>query len=507
MKTLSNLVREKFDPLKSSYTIEQLNNEAKYSFSEIHEKIKYTSQQLKSRYGIQNRLIGLAMSSSADLITSDLAILLNGGISLPVPLEFTDDQIEALLKNADYVIVNDDKTATRLKNLIPNIGIITPNGDIYQQTEPSILNKYRWKNMAENGVIKIIHTSGTTSSPKGVMITDSGLGQLISILLEAHKHIGKIRYLSLVPFSLLIEQVLGLYLPFLSGGSTYLLPFNVPPFGSQLGSVEKYIDLLASCDSNLLFLPPKLIEEIEKRIQGSQAKALDIFSDEIPHILTGGAKIDCQVLKRLESMGISVYEAYGLSENSSIVSMNTIDHQVLCSQGKVLPNIKFRFVDNELQITGPALSPGYVSTDDTALKMTIDGFLHTGDLGYVDKNNFLHITGRKKHVIILSNSRNISAEWAENIFKQSTKINDIVIFGEGKDSLSAIIIPEMPNTSQDDVAKEVSIYNKHLPSFAEVTDYLLISDAENFRNHYYTVTGRPKRKLIEKYFEENYKST
>jgi long-subunit acyl-CoA synthetase (AMP-forming) len=437
-------------------------------------------------------LVGIAMSSGRHWVLSDLAIMLYGGVALPVPLEFSDEQIRNLLQHADICLVESPDTSTRIRKLLPDTPVYNVKERVWHgDLSPAAGNKVE---MVPN-IIKVIHTSGTTSTPKGVLINDEGLGALIESLLASTLHIGEINYCSLVPFSLLIEQVLAIYLPLLSGGSVTLKPANVPDFSVKMGHIDDYIAHICRANCNCLFLPPLLLEKINQLLDEDKARIAP-FLERSPHILTGGAKVSSTLLSELEYKGVRVYEGYGLSENSSVVSLNTPGARKLGTAGKLLPHVQAKFHDGELLIKSTSLCSGYLGTDSSSCQFDEQGFMHTGDIGKMDDQGFLHIGGRKKNIIVLSNSRNICPEWVEQIYKMDASFDEIVVVGEGKEFPSAVVFTDDQHISPMEISASFAKHHHKLPSYSQVAKFYIIH-TEGWRERYFTVTGRPKRGLIE----------
>lgn len=456
-----------------------------HTLHELRENVLVLARHLEQAFGPCDGLIfGIAMRSSYEWVAVMLALAQVKAVLLPVPLEFSDDQIGSLLGKASAVFVAADQAEHRLASLLPQTPRLRPG------------NHASWRKGApgervEANLFGIIHTSGTTSKPKGVKILDRALGTLVSNVLKRVPD-GPLHYLSIVPMSLLIEQVLGVFLPLLSGGSLTLMPAHVPEYGARSGNARTYLELIRRADPNFLYLPPKLLEEADALMtEESQSSSLG----KGVHIITGGAKIPVPVLQSLEDRGVQVYEAYGLSENSSIISMNHPGHRRHGSAGTFLDGIVPRWKDGELLVHTPTLCAGYYNSDDTSCELT-DGYLHTGDLAEM-RDGYLYITGRKKHVIILSTARNISPEWVESIYKESAFIDDLIVMGEGREQPAAVVLSRYPI---DLVRAEMTRLDAKLAEFARVEKVLLIDRIDQFRRDYYTVTGRPRRQLIEDLF-------
>jgi len=463
-----------------------------HDLHELRRDVRRLANTLEQHMGdCKRRVFGIAMRSSYEWVYTLLAVQQVGAVLLPVPLEFSDDQIGSLLGKAAAVLVRDTASAERLDAILPGKQIVVPDRLILHVIDGTSHSTDR---LIADGIVSIIHTSGTTSKPKGVMIRDDAIGLLVDSVMKRLPQ-QPLHYFSIVPMSLLIEQVLGIFIPLLSGGTLTLMPKGMPEYGAACGNARQYLEMIAINEPNFLYLPPKLLEETVALLEHRSVERL--FGAQLPHVITGGAKIPLTVLQQLQTRGLNVFEAYGLSENSSIISMNSPTERRIGSVGKLLDGIEPRLVDGELLVRTPTLCAGYYNTDDTACDMS-DGYLHTGDIAHF-QDGFLYITGRRKHVIILSTARNISPEWVESVYKESTLVEDIIVMGEGRDELCAIVLSGAARAS---VLSEMSRLEHRLATFAQVRRVHVINDISSFRQQFYTVTGRPRRAEIEACFAD-----
>ncbi len=433
-----------------------------------------------------NTIIGIAMRSSYDWVKTFLAALKFGAVILPVPLDFTDEQISSLLGKASLVITNDHLVQERIAKILPSKQIFNSCG------MPLNRNPIQSASTIPEDIIAIIHTSGTTSSPKGVMIRDEGLGILVESLFTRVPS-KPLSYLSVVPMSLLIEQVLGIVMPLLSGGHTVFMPKAFPEFGQGVQQAEQYIALFKDAKPNFGYLPPELLSCLSKQLDIKDK--ISLLGPNDPHFITGGTNVPEALLLDLQEKNIKVFEGYGLSENSSVVSLNYPDNNRIGSVGKPLPSNSCRIENGELIVKSSTLCAGYYSLDETSCDIIKDE-LHTGDLAEI-KDEFIYIKGRKKHVIILANARNVSPEWVEKSYKKLPSVDDLVVIGDGKNHLSAIIFTKKGISS---IQQEQTVINEMLPEFAQVKDCILVNDYDAFREKFYTVTGRPMREKIASFF-------
>jgi long-subunit acyl-CoA synthetase (AMP-forming) len=456
---------------------------------------KLTDMLVNTLSGLDRKaIIGIAINANVSWVVANFASILAGAATLPVPTEFSDTQLEGLLHKADVCLVDCSEMTERITRIFPDKPILSVT-DLYWDAP---YRENRDPVYIDDNIVSIIHTSGTTSNPKGVLIRDEGIAVLIDSLFDALGYIGNIHYFSIVPFSLLIEQVLAVYLPLFSGGSLILKPQHLPDFSSQSGLAKKYLLNIRKSQANCVFLPPKLVEELGAMAESDTFSVIELFGETIPHLLTGGAKVSTKFLHILDKKGVRIYEGYGLSENSSVVSLNTPGEQKIGSAGRPLPHVRTKFVDNELYISGDSLCAGYLGTDSSACVLDEEGFLATGDIGCLDSEGYLQISGRKKNIIILSNTRNICPEWVEQIYKSGGSIDDIVVYGDGRETLSAIVFMDDHTLDKTAIKDVLTQQNHHLPSFSQVKDFIVLVGQE-WRDKFFTVTGRPKRQLIETY--------
>ena len=469
--------------------IKEMNGRS-YTLYELRNDVNRLASALEERVGrCERKVFGIAMRSCYEWVYTLLAIQKVGGVLLPVPIEFSDDQIESLLGKASAVFVSDEKTKSRMAHILPSKPCFIPAQLVTGQTHEAW--SHEDERLAE-GIVSVIHTSGTTSKPKGVLIRDEAVGLLVDNVMKRLPQ-QPLHYFSIVPMSLLIEQVLGVFIPILSGGTLTLMPKGIAEYGSASGNARHYLELIAPNEPNFLYLPPKLLEEANLLLETHTREQL--FGNNQPHIITGGAKIPASVLHELDAKGVQVFEAYGLSENSSIISLNSPAERQLGSAGKLLDGIEPKFVDGELLVKTPTLCAGYYNSDDTSCDLS-DGYLHTGDIADL-RDGFLYITGRKKHVIILSTARNISPEWVENVYKESPLIDDMIVMGEGKDEPCALVLS---SADAPTVRAEMAKLEHRLADFARIDRIQVINDISDFREQFYTVTGRPRRAEIEARF-------
>jgi long-chain acyl-CoA synthetase len=208
-----------------------------------------------------------------------------------------------------------------------------------------------------------------------------------------------------------------------------------------------------------------------------EAIAKQVLGENLEYIFSGGAHLDPFYIELFDSYGIKVCEGYGMSECSPTISTNGENGNRPGSVGKLLANMQVRFVDGEIQVKGSNVMKGYYKMPKETEEAFSDGWLRTGDLGRMDEDGYLYITGRLKNLIILSNGENISPEEVENELLSNKLVGEVVIAGEDN-GLAARIFPdaevvEAEEISSEEVAKQLQeildAYNKTQPTYRAIT--------------------------------------
>jgi long-subunit acyl-CoA synthetase (AMP-forming) len=477
-----------------------------YSYGEVARAAGALAGALGARAQTGTR-VGLLCGNSPEWVVADLALLACGLVEIPVPLAFTAAQAAGMLASAD-VCIADAAGLRRLEQwagaavlaagceIVPvDIDELLVAGDPVARPDPQPL---------PDGVCKIVHTSGTTSQPKGVLIRRRGLEALLESL-ERHVPAGTFdRYLSLVPFSLLIEQVSGVYMVARAGGTIVLLPPSAPLLGTAAGAARSALPHVRAARPSALVVPPVMVESFATALaeHGEAATAAErcmlLFGRPTPAFLAcGGAPVAPEILSSLQSDGIAVYEGYGLSENSSVVAWNTPDARRIGSVGRPLDHVRTRLAqDGELLVSSTSLFAGYTVDDPSACVLDDDGWLHTGDYAQIDDDGYVHIRGRKKNVIITSAGRNVSPEWTEARYKTLGCVAEAVVFGDGLDCLYGLFVVDQ-SLSLHSAAEQIADFGRtQLSEIERVHQAHIVHVADELHATYFTVTGRPIRDRI-----------
>ncbi|WP_035841451.1 AMP-binding protein [Kitasatospora azatica] len=444
--------------------------------------------------------VGVICGNTPEYVVADLALLALRVTEIPVPLAFSREQAAGLLETAELCLV-DAQGAARLAEWGPQV---LPEGCPVVEVTASQLggdvgdSAYLVPQGAEDWICKIIHTSGTTSRPKGVRIRAHGIGALIDSLHTVMPPNAFARYLSFVPFSLLIEQVTGLYLVLLDGGCLTLLPPAAALVGTSAGAVEAALPQLAAARPTAVVATPALVAALAEaaRQAGPEPWRTLFGTDAAPLVCCGGAPVHPDTLRELALAGIDVYEGYGLSENSSVVSWNTPGARRIGTVGQPLPHVRVRLgEDGELLVNSSSLFAGYTREDPSSCEL-VDGWLHTGDLATIDADGFVTITGRKKNIIITAAGRNIAPEWVEAQYLRLPFVRAVAVVGNDLTELHGLFVIDPAIDPQDARAAIAAHGAEHLSAVERVAAIHLLSAEEQDWRRFFTVTGRPVRAAI-----------
>ncbi|WP_312418783.1 long-chain fatty acid--CoA ligase [Epilithonimonas sp.] len=542
------------------------------------EHIRITNQMSRAllKYGIKkgDRIALITSTNRVEWCFFDQAALQIGAVTVPIYPSISSEDCVYNVENSGskICIVSDEKLFDKINTIKSQLPELK---DIF--TFDDVKNAKNWKELLESGketdnqqevesikdsiseddLVSIIYTSGTTGKPKGVMLTHKNI---VSDVLGCEDRVphkdSKNKALSFLPLCHVYERMI-IYLFTMNGISIYFAESN-----------EKLSENLKEIKPQYMTVVPRMVEKVYDAIykRGTEAGGLKskIFlwsikvaekykiggSKSLAHIIAdklvfskwreglGGNIItlvsgSAALSKRLNTMfhaaGIPILEGYGLTETSPVIAVNSLEHTKIGSVGRPIKNIDVKIQeDGEITVKGPTVTQGYYKDEEqTKEAFTEDGYFKTGDIGILDKDNFLFITDRKKEMFKTSGGKYVAPQVIENLAKASQFIEQIMVVGDGEKMPTALVQPDFEyaktwfsknninvGTSLEDIAnsnelkaeieKEISKINVHLGKWEQVKKIELTPEIWTENNGLLTPTLKLKRKAVKEHFIKLY---
>ena len=567
---------------KEVYFYKKSNNWKGLTGRDIRNMVSKISLSLYSNdIKYQNR-VAILSNTSYKWALCDYGIICMGGVTTTVYPSLMPNQIKYILNDSGsrLIFVEDQMQLEKIKSIFESCKklekiVVMDNSDESNDKYVQNLNTFlidsekvedvKFEDMIhksnESDLVTLIYTSGTTGVPKGVMLSNKNLLSNIYGVSKVQKDISNEKFLSFLPLSHVLERMAGHFYPMFCNSQIYysegmekvaenmaeISPtavVSVPRFfekmynavinGVKGGSkikrklfwwaikVGKDYVALNNSEYKIPYLL-KLKHSLADKIIYSKIKAK--IGGKIKFFISGGAPLSSDVAEFFASLDVTILEGYGLTETSPVLTSNTPGTVKFGSVGKPLENVEIKIAsDNEILAKGPNIMMGYYNNKE-ATKEVIDenGWLHTGDIGEIDKEGYLKITDRKKSIIVTSGGKNIAPAPLENALLGSQYIEQVLVLGDKRNFLSCLIVPNFDNvkdyllsigkeaTSNDaiiDYPDIIELFDKELinamdefPSFERVKKFSLLPRQFMIEKGEMT----PKMSIVRKVVEENFK--
>ena len=489
-------------------------------------------------HGLAGGRIVMIGETHPTYLATYIATVATGGVIIPMDKELAPDQVEAFIKlaEADAVVYTagmnqrfrfNEEAYSFLRLRVPVSPLegyeksenLVSYADMLADGRAAIEagnRSYVEREFAMDECAILLFTSGTTGTSKGVMLSHGNVIAALNSATHTMPYDDKCTFVSVLPVHHTYEMLCGQLGVLAIGGSMFIND-----------SIKHVLKNFATYKPNTLVLVPLFVETLHKRIwekirqRGMEKKVrfamklaesmlnvgIDIrkklfseiteaFGGNLTSIVCGGAPINPKILKDLYLFGITVFEGYGITECSPLVAVNSA--RVLRPRSVGAPvfgcEVKIDFEGSEeaptdsprtgeILVKGPNVMLGYYKNEEaTAAVFTEDGFFRTGDIGYLGKDNYIYITGRKKNVIILSNGKNVFPEELEEYLSEIPYVKESVVIGRKQNgaevAITAIVVPDIqhpdldgktPSQVYDLVHDAVMAVNKGLPTFKHIT--------------------------------------
>ena len=537
------------------------------SWAQTYKVINNLANYLKS-IGIKNDARVLLVSENRpEWQISDIAIMAADGVTVPAYITITSQDYEYIVNHSEsmVVIVSSqslfEKVANAINKLKKTIHVIII--DDFETEASDFIKLHNWadiqkevnkeaidlielesKRKVRTDLSCIIYTSGTSGSPKGVMLSHGSILHncegAYKILKPALEHIEDVLFLSWLPLSHSYEHTLQFYNLY-SGNQIYYAE-----------GIDKLLQNLAEVKPHLMSAVPRFYENLLQKISSQMSKESKIkqkffydtialgrehyengklpiyksiynkilsklvrkkignrFGGRLVGLISGGAALNYEVGISLYSLGIPIYQGYGQTESGPVISVNYPGNNKINTVGPLLPNTKVKISDDgEILVIGENVMNGYFR-DKNATDAAFDGeWLKTGDVGEFDNDNYLLITDRMKDIIVNSGGDNISPTKIESLLIMEEGISQAMVFGDGEKYLVAIIVTDMDINDNKEKTKaiidtSIEKVNSSLSAIEKIKNYVLIDEEFTIDNEMMTPSMKVRRfKVIEKYKKE-----
>jgi long-chain acyl-CoA synthetase len=420
---------------------------------------------------------------------ADFGITSAGAVVVPIYPTNSPEECQWVAGNSESraIVCEDDSQVAKIRAVrgdlpaLETIIVVDPSGDVGDAIAlDDLRERGRGRDAAEltertravtrDHLYTIIYTSGTTGPPKGCMLSHGNYRDVVSMVeQDAVVLAGDVAYLFLPlahSFALLIQLAvldMGATLAYFGGDPKQIIPELSEVKPSYLPSVPRIFEKLYT-----LVTVHGDAEQIKAATQvGLKVRALQAAGQEVPTELqahydaaeeklfknvraafggslrqatSGAAPIAKEILEFFFACGVPVLEGFGMTETATASTVSTVENYRFGSVGRALPGLEIRIADDgEVLLKGPNIFQGYYKNDDASFGAIRDGWLHTGDLGSLDEDGFLYITGRKKDIIITAGGKNLTPANLENDLKQSRWISQAVMHGDRRPYPVALI--------------------------------------------------------------------
>jgi long-chain acyl-CoA synthetase len=500
------------------------------SYGELHRQVRGIAFALLAM-GLQRQQRAAILSENRpEWVVSYLGIYLAGGTAVPLDPQISPEEWRRLIDDsqAQVVFVSGlllEKLTEVLKDsplrdriisfdtVGADQGAATLAGSIDRGHEIAPLPELPASSLAD--VVAIIYTSGTTGHPKGVMLTQENImSEIIAVLQTIRANEGDI-FLCLLPLQHVLASVLNFLLP-LYLGAQVVFADTLKRSEILEALQEAGITILATVPQFFYLFHKRIQEELEHKgplarklfrgmlqlnrfcIQSLRCNAGKLLFGKIHHAFgakmrlfaSGGSAFDPKVAREFHDLGFTILQGYGLTETTGAATVTPVESNVIGSVGKALPGVKIAILEpdpsgiGEVTILGPVVMKGYYKNPEATAEVMRDGWFLSGDLGWLDEQGNLFITGRKKEVIVLPNGKNIYPDELESHYEKCPFIQEIAVVGiaetghEGSERLHGVVVPDFDALKAKRIANareilrdEIARLSHQLPQYKRLMSY------------------------------------
>jgi len=450
----------------------------------------------------------------------DFGVISAGGVNVPIYATNTPRQVQYIINDSEvqYIFVSNKpqlNKVMKIKANTPKLKKIIMLDPLETNPDPNfvitldMLKKMgsnvkaktvfdqRYREIEPDDLLTIIYTSGTTGEPKGVMLTHKNMLSNCGDISDYISITDNFVALSFLPLSHSFERMAGYY-AMLFYGATIAYAESIDKVVANMKEIKPYIMVSVprvyekmyakisegvesgppikkkifywALDTGKQVMPYKLTDKpipLILSIKYALAKKLvfkklkDLFGGRLLFFISGGAPLSKELGEFFYAADIIIIEGYGLTETSPVLTVNPPNAIKFGTAGKPIPNCEIKIApDGEILAKGPMIMKGYFKKPEaTAEAIEKEGWFHTGDIGFMDNEGYLHITDRKKDLIVTAGGKNIAPQPIENILKMNRFVEQVAMIGDKRPYCVALIVPKFD--ALESYAKQNNIVYKN----------------------------------------------
>lgn len=404
--------------------------------------------------------------TSFGYLAAYLGTMIGGNVGVPIDAQLAPSDICELIVRADAEVLFYDP---RFKAAIPKIREVCPMIREFVELERNICSDYEPKisedKPTESTLAVILFTSGTTGKAKGVMLSHGNF--IDNVFCCDGEATPEDTLMTVLPIHHVYCFTCDILLSLRYGTHVCIND-----------SLMKVAQNLKQFSPTIILLVPMIAATILKQIQAAarvnpdipiRAIAQNVFGGRLKTIYSGGAYLNPELISAYENLGISIAQGYGMTECSPRITSGDLSRKSDGDVGTVVRGCEVKIEDGEIAVRSKSVMQGYYKDPQSTEETLRDGWLYTGDLGYVDEQGRLYITGRKKNLIILSNGENVSPEELENKLESVETAQEILVYAEDE-ILTAELFPgetyrgKSCEETVSEIKSKITEINKSLPS-------------------------------------------
>ncbi len=498
----------------------------RWSYGQVADAASRLSVELKKRGVAHGDRILLWGDDCAEWVVSFFASILCGAVVIPMDRTAAPEFVQRVCHQTQPKLRICSQAQSRADLSLPAV-VFENLPDILESGKgiPPVL-----PDLKSDDAVEIVFTSGTTADPKGVVLSHKNilanlnpLEREIAKYIKYERVVHPLRFLNLLPLSHVFGQFLGIFIP-QALGSTVLFQDTLNP--------SEILNTIKRESVSVLVTVPRVMETLRNKIERDLESAGELkkFNAEFQEadgesvirrwwrfrrihsrfgwkfwaFISGGATLPAQTEQFWGRLGFAVIQGYGLTETTSMISINHPFRLGKGSIGKILPGREVRLSsEGEILVRGESIAKSYYQGQEAAPVSGDEGWFHTGDLGALDKDGNLYFKGRLKNVIVTTEGMNIYPEDLEDALRRQPEIRDCVVLEAdptGNPEACAVLILRDPNTRPDGVIEQA---NRSLAEYQRIRRWLVWPDNDFPR----TPTQKPQTKRIQEFINAHFKGS